>query len=113
MRPISRRLETHAQRPKLTLAEGDLVQTAHRAAEVAIHNERQRFARELHDRVAQTLYGITLNASRVLTLLERSETQQVHTIVNDILRLANDSQTELRALVHDLRSDESSQLQED
>jgi signal transduction histidine kinase len=76
----------------------------------AVHNERQRLARELHDSVAQTLYGITLNASRVLTLLERSETERVHSIVNDMLRLANDSQMELRALVRDLRSDESSQL---
>jgi signal transduction histidine kinase len=82
----------------------------HRSAEIAVHNERQRLARELHDSVAQTLYGITLNASRVLTLLERSETERVHSIVNDMLRLANDSQTELRALVQDLRSDESSQL---
>jgi len=110
-RPISRRLDTHAQRPERTLAEGDLVQTAYRAAEVAVHSERQRVARELHDSVAQTLYGITLNASRVLTLLERNETEQVHTIINEMLRLANDSQKELRALVHDLRSDQSSQLQ--
>src|SRR5713226_5669280 len=86
------------------------VDPRHRSAEVAVHNERQRLARELHDSVAQTLYGITLNAARALALLERSETERVHSIVNDMLRLANDSQTELRALVHDLRSDESYQL---
>ena len=76
IRQISRRRATHAPYP-------DLVQPA----EVAVHNERQRLARELHDSVAQTLYGITLNASRVLTLLERRETEQVHTIVNELLRL--------------------------
>jgi signal transduction histidine kinase len=76
-----------------------------------VHEERHRLARELHDGVAQTLFGITLSASRVLTLLERSDTGQVHTIVNEMLRLAADSQTELRALVHELRSDESHQLQ--
>jgi signal transduction histidine kinase len=86
------------------------VQTADGDAKLAVHNERQRLARELHDSVAQTLYGITLNASRALTLLERSDTERVHGIVNDMLRLANESQTELRALVHDLRSDESFQL---
>ena len=75
-----------------------------------MHNERQRLARELHDSVAQTLYGITLNAARALALLERSEPEHVHGIVSDMLRLANDSQTELRALVHDLRSHESDQL---
>ena len=99
IRQISRRRATHPPYP-------DLVQPA----EVAVHNERQRLARELHDSVAQTLYGITLNAARALALLERSEPEHVHSIVSDMLRLANDSQTELRALVHDLRSDESDQL---
>jgi signal transduction histidine kinase len=58
-------------------------------------------AREPYESVAQTLLGITLNASRVLTLLDRSATEHVHTIVTAMLRLANDSQTELRALVQD------------
>jgi signal transduction histidine kinase len=110
-RPTSRRLDTHAQHPERTLAEGDLVQIAKRAAEVAVHDERLRLARELHDSVAQTLFGITLSASRVLTLLERSETEQMHTTVGELLRLANDGQTELRALVHGLRSDEAMQVE--
>jgi signal transduction histidine kinase len=76
-----------------------------------VHDERQRLARELHDSVAQDLYGITLSALRVLALLERGESEQVSPIVNEMLRLANDSQTELRTLVHELRSDESLQLQ--
>jgi signal transduction histidine kinase len=87
------------------------MQIAHRAAEVAVYDERLRLARELHDSVAQTLFGITLNGSRVLTLLERNETEQAHAIVSELVRLANASQTELRALVHDLRSDESDELQ--
>jgi signal transduction histidine kinase len=112
MRQISRRHDTHAQCLERTSAEVNLVQAAERAADVAVHDERQRLARELHDSVVQSLFGITLNASRVLTLLERSETEQVRSIVSDMLRLANDSQTDLRTLVHGLRSDEASQLQE-
>jgi signal transduction histidine kinase len=111
MRPVSSRLDTHAQRPERSLADGDLVQTVHRAAEVAVHDERQRLARELHDSVAQTLYALTLNASRIVTLLERGETEQVRISVSDLFHLASDSQTELRALVHNLRTDESAQLQ--
>jgi signal transduction histidine kinase len=99
------------QRPQRALEEGDLVQSAHRAAEIAVHDERRRLARELHDSVAQSLFGITLGASGVLTLLERGDTERVHTMVSEMLRLANDGQTELRALVHELRSDESQQLQ--
>jgi signal transduction histidine kinase len=110
MRQIPRRLARHAPRPERTQAERDLVQTAHQVAEVAVLNERQRLARELHDSVAQTLFVITLNASRVLTLLEHSETEQVRSIISDMLRQANNSQTELRALVQDLRLDESAQL---
>jgi signal transduction histidine kinase len=106
MREMSTDAHTHAQRRTRALAEGSLFETARRAAEVAVHEERRRLAGELHDSVAQTLYGITLSASRVLTLLERSETAQVHTAVTEMMRLANDSQTELRALLHQLRSDD-------
>jgi signal transduction histidine kinase len=93
------------RRNSVMRAEGTL------AAEVAVHDERRRLARELHDSVAQSLYGITLSASRVLTLLERSETEHVHTIVSDMLRLANDSQAELRVLVRELRTNDAYQLQ--
>jgi signal transduction histidine kinase len=110
-RQISRRLGTHVQRAERARAEGDPIETTHRAVETAVRDERLRLARELHDTVAQSLYGIALGASRVLTLLERSETEQVRTVVSDMLRLAADGQAELRALVHDLRSDESSQLE--
>lgn len=85
--------------------------TPRRTPELAVRAERQRLARELHDSVAQMLYSITLSASRVLTLLERSETETVHTVVTEMLRQANDSQTELRALVYNLRSDESRRVE--
>jgi signal transduction histidine kinase len=82
------------------------------AADVAVKQERGRVASDLHDTVAQTLYGISLSATRVLALLERSETAQVHSVVEDLLHLANDGQTELRTLLHDLRSDQPLPLQD-
>ena len=82
------------------------------AADVAVQQERSRVASDLHDTVAQTLYGISLAATRVLALLERSETAQVQSVVEDVLHLANDAQTELRTLLHDLRSDQPLPLQE-
>jgi signal transduction histidine kinase len=79
---------------------------------VAVRQARGRVASDLHDTVAQTLYGISLSAARVLALLERSETAQVQSGVEELLHLANDGQTELRTLLHDLRSDQPLPLQE-
>ena len=79
---------------------------------MAVQQERSRVASDLHDTVAQTLYGISLSAARVLTLLERSETAQVQSVVEDLLHLANDGETELRTLLHDLRSDQPYPLHE-
>jgi signal transduction histidine kinase len=77
----------------------------------AVYEERVRLARDLHDSVAQTLYGITLSASRVLVLLERSETTQPQAILEDLLQQANEGQKQVRALVLELRSGELDQLQ--
>ena len=79
-------------------------------AEVAVSEERTRLARELHDTVAQTLYSISLGASRILTLLERSETAHVQDIVQDLLQQASAGQTELRVLLQDLRSKDQDQV---
>jgi signal transduction histidine kinase len=111
MRQFLRRPGAHAQCSARAPAEGALFEAARRAAEVAVHQERTRVARELHDTVAQTLYSITLGASRVLTLLERSETAALQDIVEDLIHQADAGQTELRMLLHDLRSDDLYQVQ--
>ena len=80
-------------------------------ADMAVQQERSRVASDLHDTVAQTLYGISLSAARVLALLERSEAAQVQRVVEELLHLANDGQTELRTLLHDLRSGQPLPLQ--
>jgi signal transduction histidine kinase len=80
-------------------------------ADVAVQQERGRVASDLHDTVAQTLYGISLSAARVLALLERSETAQVQSVVEELLHLANEGQTELRTLLHELRSGQPLPLQ--
>jgi signal transduction histidine kinase len=90
---------------------GRLFEGTRGAVDVALKQERSRVASELHDTVAQTLYGITLGASRVLTLLERSETAHLQSIVEDLLNQANDGQIELRTLLRELRSDELYQVQ--
>lgn len=76
------------------------------SADAATLEERSRIARELHDSVAQTLYAITLAASRALTLLGRGDTDPLQRIVGEMMQLAHSGQAELRALLSDLRSDE-------
>jgi signal transduction histidine kinase len=71
----------------------------------AILNERARIARDLHDSVSQTLYAISLSASRGLSLLEQDQRPDVQHVIDDVLRLANSGQTELRALLINMRSD--------
>jgi len=67
--------------------------------------ERDRIARELHDSVSQTLYAITLGASRAGSLLDQNDVAEVQRIIDDLLQLANAGQSELRALLTDIRSD--------
>src|ERR1700704_1693750 len=114
-RPSMRRLlvpQSRARRRVPVRDGGRFIEGTRLAADVAVKQERSRVASDLHDTVAQTLYGISLSATRVLALLERSETAQVHSVVEDLLHLANDGQTELRTLLHDLRSDQPLPLQE-
>jgi signal transduction histidine kinase len=68
--------------------------------------ERARIARELHDSVSQTLYAITIGASRARKLLGRNESGEAQGIIDDVLRLATSGQSELRALLTDIRSDQ-------
>jgi signal transduction histidine kinase len=75
------------------------------AAHAAKLEERERIARELHDSVSQTLYAITLTASRAMRLLELNEANDVQPIIDDVVQLAEAGQSELRALLTRMRSD--------
>jgi signal transduction histidine kinase len=81
--------------------------TAKRAspASAAILQERARIARDLHDSVSQTLYAISLTASRALRLLKQNDSVDVQHVIDDVLQLADTGQSELRALLMNIRSD--------
>ena len=74
------------------------------AQSLAIFEERQRLARELHDSVSQALYGISLGAHTARTLLER-DPQKALEPINYCLSLAEAGLTEMRALIFELRPD--------
>jgi PAS domain S-box-containing protein len=72
------------------------------AQELAILQERQRLARELHDSVSQALYGIVLGTRSARTLLHR-DLHKLATLLDNIQAQAEASLTEMRTLIFELR----------
>ncbi|MBO8171561.1 MAG: sensor histidine kinase [Bacillaceae bacterium] len=70
--------------------------------ESAIHEERQRLARELHDAVSQQLFAISMMSSAVQNTLKTKPNQAAEQIAT-IARMAGEAQTEMRALLLQLR----------
>jgi PAS domain S-box-containing protein len=100
--------DRHAQ---LTLALANQVAVAvenarlyEQARRLAVLEERQRLARELHDSVSQALYGIGLGARTARELLER-EPARAAAALDYILSLADSGLAEMRALIFELRPD--------
>lgn len=75
---------------------------AERAQTMAALEERNRLARELHDSVSQSLYGIALGARTAKTLLRR-DPDKVSEPLDYVLSLAEAGLTEMRALIFELR----------
>ncbi|MCL4879511.1 MAG: GAF domain-containing protein [Anaerolineae bacterium] len=72
------------------------------AQELAVLEERNRLARELHDSVSQALYGIALGARTARALLDRNPAR-LHEPLDYVLALAEGGLTEMRALIFELR----------
>lgn len=64
--------------------------------------ERQRLARDLHDSVAQAVYGIALGARSAMELLSK-DPDQVREPLEYVLRLSEAALAEMRALIFELR----------
>lgn len=78
------------------------------AQELAILQERQRLARELHDSVSQALYGIALGARTANKLLEQEPDPgnlngRLKDSIDYMLAQADAGLTEMRALIFELR----------
>jgi len=72
------------------------------AQELACLQERQRLARELHDSVSQTLYGISLGAHTAREALE-SDPGEAIAPLEYVIALAEAGLAEMRALIFELR----------
>lgn len=79
-------------------------QLIERAGARAGEQERARLARELHDSVAQALYGITLGAKTARATLER-DPDRTRQSLEYTIRLAEGGVSEMKALLFSLRPD--------
>lgn len=71
--------------------------------ELALLEERNRLARDLHDSVSQMLFSLSMTAKGVESLLTNNQQEQALSSIRDIQRLSKDAQKEMRALIMQLR----------
>lgn len=69
--------------------------------ELAVANERNRLARELHDSVTQIIFGLTLSAQAARILIDRDHTRAASEL-DRLQILAQKALAEMRALVQEL-----------
>jgi signal transduction histidine kinase len=74
-----------------------------RARQVAVLEERQRLARDLHDSVTQALYGLSLHAEAATRALADGETAPVASNLHEIRETTQEALGEMRLLLFELR----------
>ena len=87
---IAYQIGTALKRIHLTMKEQD----------IKITEERNRLARDLHDSVNQLLYSINVTSSAGIRL---AKNEPIKEIMTDIQRMAQHAQTEMKALIWQLR----------
>ena len=95
-----RLLLAFAQRAGLAIETARLVE---REEELAVMQERNRLARDLHDSVTQSLYGIGLYAEVASQLLKTQDFETAGTNLQELKGLALDALAEMRLLIYELR----------
>lgn len=83
------------------LALGTTILCIDRARRLAVETERNRIARDIHDTVAQSLFGIVYSLDACITMLP----QKADTVKNELIELrtlANNAHEEVRRSIFDL-----------
>jgi signal transduction histidine kinase len=104
---LLRNAETSKQETQALLTE---IQDAHRqlqlytaqAEELAVLEDRNRLARNLHDSVSQTIFSMRLTAEAARLLLEQDQAQTKEQLVR-LQELSESALAAMRALIHELR----------
>ncbi|HEY8343638.1 MAG TPA: sensor histidine kinase [Bacillota bacterium] len=70
--------------------------------ELAVVEERNRIARELHDSVSQSLFGISLNLN-TLELFIQDQPERAKALIRQIKEMVSEAQTEMRLMIYELQ----------
>ena len=100
MNPDVRFLQMFAASISIALENARLYE---QARHLAILEERQRLARELHNSVTQSLYGINLYAEAAGGQIAIGQDDQVRQYLTDIQNTAQELLAEMRLLIYELR----------
>lgn len=104
LRTNEARIQSDQLLDELQQAHSQLQSYAGQAEELATAKERNRLARELHDSVAQTLYGLTLQAEAAARELKTGQTDKAAEQLREIRDSAQQSLQETRLLIFELRA---------
>ena len=103
LRTYEARIQSDRLLDELQHAHRQLQEFAGQAEELATAKERNRLARELHDSVAQTLYGLTLQAEAASRKLNAGQTDEVLEYLREIRESSQQTLKETRLLIFELR----------
>ena len=95
-----RLLQTFAASMSIALENARLYE---QARHLAVSDERQRLARELHDSVTQSLYGISLYAQAATGKIDASQVEQAREYIENIQNTSLESLADMRLLIYELR----------
>jgi signal transduction histidine kinase len=95
-----RLLTAFAQRAGLAIENARLYE---REEQIAVMQERNRLARDLHDSVSQSLYGVSLYAEVAAQQLKAGEIQKTGQNLQELKGMALNALAEMRLLIYELR----------
>lgn len=91
---------------ELQIANRQLQDYSNQLEYLAIARERNRFARELHDSVTQTVFSMTLTTQSALLLFERAPLQ-VRSQLDRLSQLVRSALAEMQALIAELKPEQA------
>jgi signal transduction histidine kinase len=74
----------------------------HQAEQLAVVNERQRLARDLHDSVTQTLYSLSLFADATQKALQKNKVTKALDHLGELRKLTREAMLDMRLLIFEL-----------